>query len=93
MQESSIPLIATVECRSQTRGDDVPVAVVIAGERFEIVETIDRAMVTTIDAGRPITHRLWVELDDQRRLELHRILPAGPWRVMAPAPRNPDEAQ
>lgn len=90
MHERSIPLIAKVECQSQSRGDDVPVAVVIRGERFEIVETIDRAMVTSIDAGRPITHRLWVKLDDQRRLELHRILPDGPWRVRAPAPPEPE---
>ena len=50
MTELNIPLIATVECRSQSRGDDVPVAIVIGGERFEIVDTLDRAMVTSVDS-------------------------------------------
>ncbi len=81
MTEQKIPLIATVECRSQSRGDDVPVAIVIGGERFEIVDTIDRAMVTSVDAGAPVTHRLWIEVDDGRRFELTRILPDGSWRV------------
>jgi len=70
--ERSIPVIATVECRSQTRGEDVPVAIVIAEQRFEIVETHDRALVTGVDAGGPITHRLWVEISDGRRFQIHR---------------------
>jgi hypothetical protein len=74
-------VIATVECQSQTRGEDVPVAVVIGGTRFEIVETRDRAMVTGVDAGGPITHRLWVEISDGRHFQIHRVLPDGPWRV------------
>jgi hypothetical protein len=82
MKNHPIPVIATVECQSQARGEDRPVAVVIAGERFEIVDTHDRAMVTGADAGGPITHRLWVEVSDGRRFELHRVLPDGPWRVV-----------
>jgi hypothetical protein len=78
-----ISLIARVECRSQSRGDDVPVAIMIGGERFEIVDTLDRAMVTSVDAGAPVTHRLWVEVDDGRRFELTRTLPDGTWRVMS----------
>ena len=81
MNNRSISVIATVECQSQTRGEDVPVAIVIAEKRFEIVETHDRAMVTGVDAGGPITHRLWVEISDGRRFEIHRVLPDGPWRV------------
>ncbi|MDX2437347.1 MAG: hypothetical protein QNL88_09880 [Acidobacteriota bacterium] len=81
MAERAIPIIATVECQSQARGDDVPVAIVIAGERFAIVETLDRAMVTGVEAGEPVTHRLWVEIVDGRRFELTRMLPDGPWRA------------
>ena len=81
MRRRSIHVIATVECESQTRGDDVPVAVVIAGERFEIVATHDRAMVTSVTAGDPVRHRLWVEVADGRHFELTRVLPTGPWRV------------
>jgi hypothetical protein len=76
-----IPLIATVECRSQSRGDDVPVAIVLGGERFEIVDTLDRAMITSAEAGDRVRHRLWVEVSDGRRFELTRVLPNGPWRV------------
>ena len=81
MAERSISVIATVECRSQTRGEDVPVAIVIGGERFAIVDTLDRAMVTGADAGQPVTHRLWVETEDRRRFRLTRVLPDGAWRV------------
>ncbi len=81
MAERTIRIIATVECQSQARGDDVPVAIVIAGERFAIVETLDRAMITSIDAGQPVIHRLWVEIVDGRRFELTKVLPDGPWRA------------
>ena len=81
MQDEPIPIIATVESRSQSRGDDVPVAIVIGGERFEIVDTLDRAMITSAEAGDPVRHRLWVEASDGRRFELTRILPDGSWRV------------
>jgi len=78
---NSISLIATVECRSQSRGDDVPVAIVIGGERFEIANTLDRAMITSFEAGDRVRHRLWVEASDGRRFELTRVLPDGSWRV------------
>ena len=81
VKDRSVPLIATVECQSQARGDDLPVAIVFGGERFEIVNTLDRAMVTGVEAGGPITHRLWVVTEDQRRLKLTRVLPDGKWRV------------
>jgi len=83
MKHDPIPIIATVECRSQSRGDDVPIAIMIGGRRFEIVDTLDRAMVTSVDAGAPVTHRLWVEVDDGRRFELTRTLPDGTWRVLS----------
>jgi len=81
MTTEPIPLIAAVECRSQSRGDDVPVAIVIGDERFEIVNTLDRAMITSAEAGNRVRHRLWVEVDDGRRFQLTRVLPNGPWRV------------
>jgi hypothetical protein len=82
MKHDPIPIIAKVECRSQSRRDDVPIAIIIGGNRFEIVDTLDRAMVTSVDAGAPVTHRLWVEVDDGRRFELTRTLPDGIWRVL-----------
>jgi len=57
------------------------VAVLLGNERLEIVDVIDRAMVTSIEAGEPVRHRLWVELEDGRRCELTRIEPDGTWRV------------
>jgi hypothetical protein len=81
MVKDLISSIAQVECRSEGRGEEKPVAVVFAGERFEIVDVLDRAIITSIDAGGPIRHRLWVELEDGRRCELIRIAPDGAWRV------------
>jgi len=81
MSEDLISTIARVECRSEGRGDEIPVAVVFGGDRFEITDVIDRAMVTSIEAGEPVRHRLWVELDDGRRCQLTRVEPDGKWRV------------
>jgi hypothetical protein len=81
MPDRSVSVIAIVECRSEGRGEELPVAVVIGGERFAITGTLDRAMVTGIEAGQPVRHRLWVETEDGRRFELTRILPDGTWRV------------
>ena len=81
MPDRSVAVIAIVECRSEGRGEELPVAVVIGGERFAITETLDRAMVTGIEAGQPVRHRLWVVIEDGRRFELSRVLPEGPWRV------------
>ena len=81
MNDRSISVIATVECQSQSRGEERPVALVICGRRFEITEIHDRAMISNIDAGSPTRHRLWVETDDGRRFELTRIMPDGVWRV------------
>ena len=81
MSERLIPTIARVECRSEGRGEETPTAVVIGSDRFEIIDVIDRATVTSIEAGGPIRHRLWVEIDDGRRCELTRVDPDGVWRV------------
>jgi hypothetical protein len=81
MVDNPIPVIAHVECRSEGRGEEKPVAVVFAGKRLEIVDVLDRANITSVGAGNPIRHRLWVELEDGRRCELTRIAPDGAWRV------------
>jgi len=81
MSQPTIPTIARVECRSEGRGEETPVAVLLGNERLEIVDVIDRAMVTSIEAGEPVRYRLWVELEDGRRCELTRIEPDGTWRV------------
>jgi len=81
MAKDLISTIAQVECRSEGRGEEIPVAVVFGNERHEIADIIDRAMITTVEAGEPVRHRLWVELDDGRRCELTRIAPDGTWRV------------
>ena len=81
MSEDLISTIAHVECRSEGRGDEIPVAVVFGGDRVEIIEIVDRAMVTSIETGEPVRHRLWVLLEDRQRCELTRETPDGTWRV------------
>jgi hypothetical protein len=81
MSADLLTTIAQVECRSESRGEERPIAVWFADQRLEIVDVIDRAIVTSIEAGEPVRHRLWVELEDGKRCELTRIDPDGPWRV------------
>jgi hypothetical protein len=81
MTPDFISVVAKVECRSEGRGEEYPVAVVFGDQRLEIADVLDRAMVTSVEAGEPVRHRLWVELDDGRRCELTRIEPDGEWRV------------
>jgi len=81
MVKDLISTIARVECRSEGRGEEIPVAVVIGGDRFKITDVIDRAMVTSIEAGEPVRHRLWVDLEDGQRCELTRVTPDGTWMV------------
>jgi hypothetical protein len=81
MSNDSISSIARVECRSEGRVDETPVAVLIGRERSEIIDVLDRAVIAGVEAGSPVKHRLWVELEDGRRCELTRIAPDGAWRV------------
>ncbi len=81
MPEDLFHIIAHVECRSEGSGEESPVAVVIGGNRIEIVDILDRAMITSVEAGKPIRHRWWVEIEDGRRCELTRLEPDGEWRV------------
>ncbi len=81
MHDNLIPVIARVDCRSEGREEQHPIAVWIGDHRHKITDVLDRAMVTGIDAGQPVRHRLWVELEDGRRCELTRVEPDGVWRV------------
>jgi hypothetical protein len=76
-----VSVIARVECRSEGRGEENPVAVIFGNDRLEIVDVIDRAVMTTVDSGKPVRRRYWVELEDGRRCELTRVEPDGSWRV------------
>ena len=81
MSDHLVSTIARAECRSEGREEEYPIAVWIGDQRLEIIHVIDRAMVTSVEAGEPVRHRLWVELEDGRRCELTRIEPEGEWRV------------
>ena len=81
MADDFISTIARVECRSEGRGDEIPIAVVIGDRRHEIIAVHDRAMVTSVEAGEPVRHRLWIELEDGQRCELTRVIPDGTWMV------------
>lgn len=76
-----LPLIARVECRSEGRGDDRPVAVWIGGVRMPITSIADERMEGPAEAGRPVRHVARVTLEDGRLLRLERTLPAGRWRA------------
>ncbi|NOZ95027.1 MAG: hypothetical protein GXP47_09870 [Acidobacteria bacterium] len=87
---TGVPLIARVECRSEARGEDRPVAVWIGGRRF-VVEHLDQERLEgPPEAGGTVRHVVSVALEDGRRLRLERRLPEGPWRVLLlePSPRN-----
>jgi len=77
----TVPAVAQVECRSEAQGEEYPVAVVFGGQRNEIIDVLDRAVLTSVRAGEPSRHRFWVELEDGTRCELTRVLPDGDWRV------------
>ena len=81
MNGNLVSTIAQVECRSEGRGEEKPIAVIIGGEKLEIVDVLDRAMITSVEAGDPVRHRLWVELENGQRCELTRINPDGIWAV------------
>ncbi|MFV2072884.1 MAG: hypothetical protein ACC742_09575 [Thermoanaerobaculales bacterium] len=81
MTDERIPVIARVECRSESTAEEYPVAVWIGGKRLEIVEVIDRAVISSVEAGHPVRQRLRVEVADGTRCELDRILPEGSWKT------------
>ena len=81
MPKPTVPAVAHVECRSEGKGEETPIAVVHGGQRYKIVDILDRAAMTSVHAGGPVCLRLWVELEDGGRCELTRVLPDGDWRV------------
>ena len=74
-------IIAAVECRSEGRAEEHPVAVVIGGRRRRIVELLDEAVIGGADAGSPLERRLTIRADDGRLYRLGRELPEGEWRT------------
>ena len=81
MTTEFVPAIARVECRSEGRSDDVPTAIVFGDKCLKITAVIDRAMITSANAGEPVRHRMWVELENGAKYRLMRVLPDGEWRV------------
>ena len=81
MNKDAIPMVARVECRSEGRRGERPMAVWSGGQRLEITDVIDRAMISSERSGEPNRNRWWVELEDGTRCELTRVLPDGDWRV------------
>lgn len=75
-----VRLIARVECRADSRGEERPIAVSIGGRRIGVVDVIDRALVTNAVAGEPVSARFVVELEDETVVELERTMPDGDWR-------------
>ena len=81
MSSDQISVIARVECRSEGQGEENPVAVIFDNERLAIIDVLDRALMTSIEAGEPVRQRVWVELENGQRCELTRVAPDGAWRV------------
>jgi hypothetical protein len=77
----TVELIAHVVCRSETTGEEKPVAVRIGGRRLTIDAVTDDAVIGSADAGGPCFRRQIVELVDGTMLRLERRLPDGRWRV------------
>jgi len=78
---TGLSLIARVECRSEARGEDRPVAVWIGGRRFVIERLSHEHLAGPAEAGGMVRHVASATLEDGRQLRLERRLPEGPWRV------------
>jgi hypothetical protein len=77
-----IPIVASVECRSEGSGEERPVAVVLGGRRQLIEAILEDAVIATAEAGEAHSRRLTVALAEEGQLLcLQRRLPDGPWRV------------
>ena len=81
MPPQRVALVAKVECRSESRGEERPVALTVGGRRIGIVDILERSVVAAAVAGEPVRARFTVELEDGSRVLLERSLPAGDWRV------------
>jgi hypothetical protein len=80
MSASKVRLIARVECWAGSRGEERPAALAIGGHRIGVVDILERALVTSPDAGEPVVARFLVELEDGAVVALERTLPDGQWR-------------
>jgi len=78
-------LIARVICRSEGRGEQLPIAVVLAGDRIEVEEILSDGVVGPRLAGGKTERRVVVRLENGDVLHLQRKLPNGEWRVYRPA--------
>jgi len=76
-----IPVIARVICRSESAGEQYPVAVQLGADRLEITELVSDAVVGTAAASGRSERRLVVRLANGDRYRLGRTLPDGDWRV------------
>ena len=80
MPPLKVPLIARVECRAESRGEERPIAVTIGGRRIAVVDILERSLVTAAEAGRPVVARFILELEEETVVEVERALPGGDWR-------------
>lgn len=55
-------------------------AIVSGGRRIAVVDVLERAFVTSADAGDPVVARWVVDLEDGTRVALERAMPDGDWR-------------
>jgi len=81
MPQQRVALVAKVECRSESRGEERPIALTVGGRRISVVDILERALFSEADAGAPVRARFTVELEDGSLVLLERSLPAGDWRV------------
>jgi hypothetical protein len=81
MPQRRLSLIATVECRAESRTEEQPIALNVGGRRISVVDILERALFSEADAGAPVRARFTVELEDGSLVLLERSLPAGDWRV------------
>ena len=81
MPPQRVALVAKVECRSESRGEERPIALTLGGERITVAVILERSFVAAAAAGEPVRARFTVELEDGSVAQLERSLPAGDWRV------------
>jgi hypothetical protein len=86
---SEVPVIATVECRSEGSGEQRPVAVRLGGDLIEVVEILLDSVIGTVEAGGVNRRDVVVVLADGQHLSLRRKLPDGDWRVYRAAEHPP----
>jgi len=76
-----LQLLARVECRSESEGEERPVAVWIGGRRVEVERIVADAVIGPAEAGLSVRRQVDAETVDGRRLRVERELPHGEWSV------------